>query len=165
MALKPRFRPSLAETRRQTQQALDYYKAISAREDAVRIDVGAKAKREPPKTFKLTPEVPLERDVLRAVLQLLRTHPAVAWAARINSGAATDERGQFFRFHQIAGCSDVIGQMKTGAFLAVEVKRPGEKPTEPQMLFLRMVEQYGGCAGWADSVDAAQAIVEGWKRA
>lgn len=160
--LKPTFRPSLAETRRRNQTALDYYRALSPNSDAPQIDVGAKLKRTPPKTFRLTAQAPLERDVLRAVLQLLRAHPLVAWCSRINSGAAVDERGQFMRFHQIAGCSDIIGQMKTGHFLAIECKRPGERPTEPQMLFLRMVQQHGGCAGWCDSVAGCEAVLREW---
>lgn len=150
-----RFRPSPAEQRRRVQDALNLYAPSP-------VDIGAKAKREPPKTFRLTPEAPYERDVLKAVVAYLRAHPAVAWVQRINSGAATDERGQFMRFHTIAGCSDLIGQLKSGHFLACEVKRPGEKPTEPQMLFLRMVEHYGGCAGWADSVDAAERMMRDW---
>lgn len=164
--MKPRFRPSLAETKRQNQNALDYYRALSAKPDAPRIEVGAKEKRE--RSAPGANGQPLERDVLRAVLQLLRVHPLVAWASRINSGAATDAAGNFVRFNQIAGCSDVIGQMKplspggAGAFLALEVKRPGQKPTEPQMLFLRMVQANGGCAGWCDSVEACEGVIRAW---
>jgi hypothetical protein len=155
--MKPRFRPSLAQTKRDNQNALDFYRAISANPDAPRIDVGATAKRE-----RTAPAGILERDVLRAGLQLLRVHPLVAWASRINSGAVENANGQFVRFNQIAGCSDIVGQMKTGHFLALEAKRPGQKPTEPQMLFLRMVEAHGGCAGWFDSVDALEAILNKW---
>lgn len=157
--MKPKFRPSLAQTRRDNQQALDYYRALSPREDAPRIDLGAK-----PKQSRSTGSsgAPLERDVQRAVLKLLRVHPLVGWAARINSGAVENANGQFVRFNQIAGCSDIIGQMRSGAFLAIEVKRPGAKPTEPQMLFLRMVQQHGGCAGWCDSVEACEAVIREW---
>lgn len=153
------FRLSLAEQRRISQSAHDYWGAMTGKEP---IDVGAKPKREPPKTFRLSAERPLERDVLKAVTAYLRLHPLVGWVQRINSGAATDERGQFMRFHTITGCSDLIGQLKTGEFLACEIKRPGERPTEPQLLFLRMVEHFGGCAGWADSVDAAERMMQAW---
>lgn len=154
---KPTFRTSLAETKRVNQTALDFLRASSYREDAPRVDVGAKPKREQTASGR-----PLERDVLRAVLDLLRVHPLVAWRGRINSGAVQNANGQFLRFNSIAGCSDIIGQMKTGHFLAIEVKRPGEKPTEPQMLFLRMVEAHGGCAGWCDSVEACERVLQGW---
>lgn len=159
LRVKSKFRPSLAQTRRDNQAALDYYRALSAKPDAPRIDLGAKAKQS--RSTGSSGE-PLERDVQRAVLQLLRAHPLVGWAARINSGAVENANGQFVRFNQIAGCSDIIGQMRTGHFLALEIKRPGNKPTEPQMLFLRMVEQHGGCAGWCDSVEACEAVIREW---
>jgi len=116
--MKPRFRPSLAQTKRDNQNALDFYRAISVNPDAPRIDVGATAKREP--SVRAAPAGILERDVLRAGLQLLRVHPLVAWASRINSGAVENANGQFVRFNQIAGCSDIVGLMKTGHFLALE---------------------------------------------
>jgi hypothetical protein len=157
---KPAFKPSLAETKRANQTALDFMRVASYREDAPRIDVGATAKREP--SVRAAPSGILERDVLRAGLQLLRVHPLVAWASRINSGAVENANGQFVRFNQIVGCSDIVGQMKTGHFLALEAKRPGQKPTEPQMLFLHMVEAHGGCSGWFDSVDALESILARW---
>ena len=157
---KPKFRPSLAQTRRQNQNALDFYRLSSAREDAPRIDTGAKPIRE--RSAPGTNGQPLERDVLRAGLQLLRVHPLVAWASRINSGAVENASGQFVRFNQIAGCSDIVGQMKTGQFLALECKRPGQKPTEPQMMFLRQVQHYGGCSGWFDSVEALERVLGEW---
>lgn len=165
---RPRFRPGLAETKRQNQTALDFLRASSYREDAPRIDVGASPKRE--RAVKTTSDRPLERDVLRAVLSLLRAHPLVAWASRINSGAVENANGQFVRFNQIVGCSDIIGQMKplspggAGAFLAIECKRPGERPTEPQMLFLRMVQQHGGCSGWCDSVQGCESVLSDWAK-
>lgn len=152
-----KFRPSLAEQRRRNQAALEALRIGSYREDAPQLDTGAKPKREPRPTSG-----PRESQVLDAVRAYLRMHPAVAWVARINRGGATDEKGHFVQFNTIAGCSDLIGQLKTGHFLACEVKRPGEKPTEPQMLFLRMVEQHGGCAGWADSVEAVQRMMREW---
>ena len=160
MARRPTFKPSLAETKRANQAALDFMRVASYREDAPRIDVGASAKREP--SVRASTSGILERDVLRAGLQLLRVNPLVAWASRINSGAVENANGQFVRFNQIAGCSDIVGQMKTGQFLALEAKRPGQKPTEPQMLFLRMVEAHGGCSGWFDSVDGLESILARW---
>ncbi len=150
MARRIVFKPSAAEQRRRVQAALNLYAASP-------VDIGAQPKRTVTRSTQ-----PLERDVLDAVRAYLRMHPAVGWVQRINRGAATDERGNFVQFNTIAGCSDLIGQLKSGHFLACEIKRPGEKPTEAQMLFLRMVEHYGGCAGWADSVDAAERMMRDW---
>lgn len=81
---------------------------------------------------------PTESQVLKAVLYRLKLHPEVAWFARMNSGGCTDNRGQFVRFG-FTGCPDILGQLKDGRFLALEVKRPGGKPTKAQSEFLRKV--------------------------
>lgn len=41
-----------------------------------------------------------------------------------------------------------------GRFGALELKKPGEKPTETQYDFLDVTRKHGGHAGWADSPDA-----------
>ena len=92
----------------------------------------------------------MESDVLKAVMAYLKLHKDVAWTARINTGAMLiDHRFVKFGFN---GCSDIIGQLKDGRFLAVEVKRPGNKPTKLQNAFLDMVNANGGLAFWADDV-------------
>jgi hypothetical protein len=153
-----KFKPSLAEQRRRAQDALDWWRGLSIKPDAPRLDAGAKPKRERTGVGK-----PLERDVLNAVRDYLRAHPLVAWVGRINRGAATDGAGHFVQFNSIAGCSDLIGQLKSGQFLACEVKRPGQKPTGPQLLFLQMVAHHGGCSGWADSIEMAQEMMRKWE--
>ena len=84
--------------------------------------------------------VPLERDVLSAVLQLCRAHPKVAWIRRMNTGT---RGGVNFGF---PGLSDLIGQLKDGRMLAIEVKRPGKMPTEAQVEFMGEVARWHGVA-------------------
>lgn len=62
------------------------------------------------------------------------------------------------RFVQFAfpGCSDILGQLTTGHFLAVEVKRPSTKATKEQAEFLAQVDAAGGLALIARSVDDVQ---------
>lgn len=48
--------------------------------------------------------------------------------------------------------SDVIGMMDDGRLLGVEVKRPGERPTDAQYRFMYLVAMSGGTAFWVDSV-------------
>ncbi len=87
---------------------------------------------------------PLEREVLPRCLEALPLHRNVAWFARMNVGALEiDDRTIRFAF---TGCSDIIGQLRTGQFLAVECKRPGEEPTDDQAEFLWKVWSAGGCA-------------------
>jgi hypothetical protein len=102
--------------------------------------------------FKLkAPEIP-ERDVLATVLAALQAHPRVAMVHRMNSGAYKTATGQFVRFG-FPGCSDLIGMLRDGRFLAVECKRKGKSATEAQLSFLRVVDDFGGMAFVAWSAD------------
>ena len=114
----------------------------------------------------------LERPILYAVLRGLRAHPCVAWAVRMNSGVArmaeggNAERSRVVQF-AFAGCADILGQLRDGRLLAVEVKREGEHPTPEQAAFLHTVLSHGGIAFVArntdDVIDAiAAAYPQGW---
>jgi len=90
---------------------------------------------------------------------------------RNNCGSYKSPTGTFVRYGVgNPGGSDLIGlrtvtitpQMvgqQIGQFVAVEVKRPGEKPTEQQQRFMAMVRQLGGVAGVARSVDDARDLL------
>ena len=92
----------------------------------------------------------LEADSLAEVIQTLRTHNAVAWVRRQNTGAAK-VGGRFIKFGW-TGCTDLLGMMKDGRLLAVECKRPkGGKLSSEQAHFISMVNQFGGCAFVATS--------------
>ena len=78
------------------------------------------------------------------VLKALRTHPAVAWAERMNTGAAKVE-GRFIRFG-FKGCPDVLGQLKDGRLLGVEVKAPAGRLRPEQALLLERIRCAGGVA-------------------
>lgn len=91
---------------------------------------------------------PTETEVLSAVLQALRYHQSVAWCQRMNSGAGKltypdGKQSRFLRFG-FPGCPDIIGQLKDGRFLAVEVKRPSGDVSPDQAAFLEMVRKNGG---------------------
>jgi hypothetical protein len=85
-----------------------------------------------------------EAACLLEVIKTLRGHPAVAWCERQNNGAFRDGK-RFVRFGW-PGCSDVLGQLRDGRFLAVEVKAPTGKASEAQQLFLNRVRAAGGIA-------------------
>lgn len=105
---------------------------------------------------------PLEKDIQASILQLLQRHPAVAWAHRMNTGAtvvdAPNSKRRFIRYG-FPGCSDILGMLKGGRFLAIEVKRPGEEATDLQQAFLDSVNEAGGLGfvAW-DIEDVAQAL-------
>ena len=85
-----------------------------------------------------------EAAALAEVIQTLRHHQAVAWIERQNSGVARIG-GRFVRFCW-PGCSDVLGQLKDGRLLAVEVKAPKGKLQADQAEFLSLVRRFGGVA-------------------
>ncbi len=94
----------------------------------------------PAKRKNRTPEA----GALREVLQALTAHPAVAWCERMNSGAAKIGN-RFVRFGW-TGCPDVLGQLKDGRLLGVEVKAPKGKLRPEQTIFLERIRCAGGVA-------------------
>ncbi len=85
-----------------------------------------------------------EAAAMLEVLKALRTHPAVAWAERMNTGAAK-VGNRFIRFGW-PGCPDVLGQLKDGCLLGVEVKAPAGRLRPEQALFLARIRAAGGVA-------------------
>ena len=85
-----------------------------------------------------------EAAALVEVLKALRTHPAVAWAERMNTGAAKIGN-RFIRFG-FKGCPDVLGQLKDGRLLGVEVKAQAGRLRPEQALFLERIRCAGGVA-------------------
>lgn len=85
-----------------------------------------------------------EAAALVEVLKALRTHPAVAWAERMNTGAAK-VGNRFIRFGW-PGCPDVLGQLKDGRLLGVEVKAKAGRLRPEQTLFLERIRCAGGVA-------------------
>ena len=85
-----------------------------------------------------------EAAAMVEVLRALRTHPAVSWCERMNSGAARIG-SRFVRFG-FRGCPDVLGQLKDGRLLGVEVKGPTGRLRPEQELFLARVRGAGGVA-------------------
>ncbi len=85
-----------------------------------------------------------EAGALKEVLQALAAHPAVAWCERMNSGAAKIGN-RFVRFGW-TGCPDVIGQLRDGRFIGVEVKAAKGKLRPEQAVFLERIRLAGGIA-------------------
>lgn len=85
-----------------------------------------------------------ESAALVEVLKALRTHPAVSWCERMNSGAARIG-ARFVRFG-FKGCPDVLGQLRDGRLLAVECKSPTGRLRPEQAVFLDRINGAGGVA-------------------
>lgn len=85
-----------------------------------------------------------EAAALAEVLKALRTHPSVAWVERMNTGAIK-VGNRFVRFGFV-GSSDLIGMMRDGRFLGVEVKSNKGRLRPEQAVFLELVRSNGGVA-------------------
>ncbi len=95
-------------------------------------------------------------DIVKPCLEYLQLNPWVAWAERINTGTLKSRgTGKPVSFGFV-GCSDIIGQMTAGHFLAVECKQKGKEPTDEQREFLEDVESNGGISLVAESVEDLQ---------
>lgn len=106
--------------------------------------------------FRLSAPKPSEQDRLGQIVDYLRHEQArgrVAWFARINGGGMFDRTGRFLRFYWLylsgkkpagKGKADLEGQLPDGRYFALEVKKPGEKPTPEQVKFLTMVRDNNG---------------------
>lgn len=99
--------------------------------------------------FGLEQQTPRSNDrpeaaALVEVLKALKAHPAVAWCERMNSGAARIG-ARFVRFG-FKGCPDVLGQLRDGRLLGVEVKGPTAKLRPEQSVFLERIRCAGGVA-------------------
>lgn len=95
-------------------------------------------------------------------LALARLPGVVTW--RNSVGVATHDsptHSRTVRYGLGPGSSDLVGILgPTGRFIALEVKRPGQHPTDEQARFLRLVRMYGGFAAVVDSVESAKAAIE-----
>lgn len=104
-----------------------------------------------------------ETDIQSLILEALTYHPAVAWIRRYNSATIPTARGGKWRQIQCHRAAkgvkykqlDLMGMLKGGRTLVIEVKKPGEKADDEQQQEINRVNADGGLAFWADSVESA----------
>ena len=115
------------------------------------------------KAFRLKTLQPTEHQVQTAILRYLEVSPRVAWDRHNNTGAvkipAPSGKDRFVRYG-FPGCSDIIGQLTDGRFLAIEVKSKTGRATEAQSEFLAMVATNGGVSVLARSIDDVTPLLE-----
>jgi hypothetical protein len=109
--------------------------------------------------------VPTEAEIQKSILAVLRFHGVHAW--RQNTGAFAGEykgRSRFIRFG-VKGQADIVGLLgptfgrDAGRMIAVEVKRPGNRPTPEQVRWLIEINDAGGFAFWATSAQTVDHAV------
>ena len=108
---------------------------------------------------------PEDTRVMNAVLGVVRRNQFAAAMGHL--GDYAKRRGQSVRFGP-KGQADIMGyftaksrHVAPGTILAVEVKRPGQKPSAEQMAFLRGISEAGGVAAWVDDVTSLDAVLSG----
>jgi hypothetical protein len=90
------------------------------------------------------PRVPLEREVVRDVRDLIKAH----------GGRMIKVRGDVHLVNE----PDLVGCL-AGRMLAIECKRPGERPSPGQYARLRVWANTGALAFWADSAAYVEEIL------
>lgn len=78
---------------------------------------------------------------------------------RLNSGAIQTVNGMRVRLSE-AGTPDILA-IKQGRIVFIEVKRPGNKPTERQIAKMKILEEYGAKCIVAHSVDELEIMLAG----
>jgi hypothetical protein len=150
-----RGRRTLREIMLANQASMDVYAAMSGK-PRVEFDLPPEPKKRAP--AKPSGE-PSEADILRAIMQLLRHHPKVASYWRQNSGTFAernrDGSTRYIRANTARGMSDIMGVLKDGRTLAIEVKSRTGRMRPGQEEFLQTIRQAGGVAGVCRSVDDA----------
>jgi len=106
---------------------------------------------------------PSEAEILHAIIQLLHRHPRVAQCWRQNSGTFAernrDGSTRYIRANTARGMSDIMGILKDGRTLAIEVKSRTGRMRPGQEEFLQTIRQAGGVAGVCRSVEDAQRLL------
>ena len=106
---------------------------------------------------------PSEAQILKAVMALLKHHPKVAKVWRQNSGTFQMQYGdktRYVRANTARGMADIMGILKNGKTLAIEVKSRIGKLHQHQVDFLNSIHDAGGVAFVARSVDDAKRYLD-----
>jgi hypothetical protein len=154
-----RGRETLREKMLRNQTTMDLYAAINNK-PRVLLDI-------PPEPAKRGPRKPsgqpTEAQILKAVMALLKRHPKVAQCWRQNSGTFQERNRdgsvRYIRANTAKGMSDIMGVLKDGRTLAIEVKSATGRMRPGQEEFLATIRQAGGVAGVCRSVEDAQALL------
>lgn len=117
-------------------------------------------KQRTPKEKPLIPPdtEPRERANLRTIIDLLRTHPKVAFAWRMQSGLFSN--GQRTIKIGVVGIPDIIGMLKSGRFYGIEVKAARGKVSDLQQKRLDQINRDGGLAFVAYGVNDVLAALD-----
>lgn len=98
-----------------------------------------------------------EHDIQNLIRLALSERGIISW--RNHTFALKDKDGRLVRGGLCVGSSDIIGIMPDGRFLAIEVKKPGKKPTPEQLNFIEVIRRHGGIAGVVHSPEELEGLL------
>lgn len=99
-----------------------------------------------------------EQDLTREIIEAInRTGRALVW--RNHSGMVKVRRAWMHLAPK--GSPDIVGLTVTGRFVGLEVKLPGEKPTDEQLSWGKAIETSSGIWGVVRSIDEAMDVIAG----
>jgi len=87
--------------------------------------------------------VVLEKHIKNSILDYLRLqYPKGSWHIFENTRTWSHKNKCYLKnTRKVKGVSDIIGCSPRGMFVAIEVKRPGQKPTKEQSQFLDQINK------------------------
>lgn len=99
---------------------------------------------------------------MRSIVVRLRRLGVVLHRRNVGSREWTDAQGKLRLVQYGAtGQADLYGaQIGSGRHWEIEVKRPGNRPTEKQLAWLKEWTRLGAVAYWADSCNIAERVAE-----
>lgn len=103
---------------------------------------------------------PRESDIQRSILDYLALLRILCW--RNNSGAVALGEGKSRRYVRYGqkGSSDILGVLPpSGRLLCIEVKRPGNRPTEHQTAWLERMRAAGAVCVVAYGIEDVQRVL------
>ena len=116
----------------------------------------------------MNPETKIMNTILMALSKagclVFRNETAGAWVGKVihkDASQVTLTDARMIRFGLAVGSSDIIGISPTGKFLALEVKTSKGRATKEQLRFIEAVNNAGGKAGIARSVEDALKLIRG----
>lgn len=161
----PKGRITLREQMGRNQKALDMHATLSERPRLILDTAPEPVKRAP----RQPSERPLENDVKKLILSMLRWRKDVVFFGRFNCGSAVyygqDGKPRHVIFNTVPGFTDIHGMLTNGRAFYIEVKRDSkEKPTADQIEFGEKIAAGGGlhCVAW--TVEQAQDLLDGITR-
>jgi hypothetical protein len=112
---------------------------------------------------------PMENEVQSGILALLVCLQIPHFRSNAGGGYRLGAKGKPQLVQGAPeGWPDITGWLpKDGRFLGIEVKRPGERPTDAQVNWMRRINEDGGVAFWCDNLGVCHAILvkvmKGWR--